>query len=108
MNEAHYQINFYVPTSHCESVKMALFKAGAGKLRGYQECAWQTRGTGQFRLIGGSKPFIGEKDKFETMEEYKVEMICNKVYLNSAIHALKQAHPYEEPAYFIIKHANLG
>jgi len=102
MNKAHYQIIFYVPKDHCDKVKTALFHAGAGKLGNYQECAWQTLGQGQFRPNESSQPFIGESGKLESVEEYKVEMICSKDCIDQAISALKQAHPYEEPAYFVI------
>jgi hypothetical protein len=43
-----YQLIFYVPETHCESVKSALFKVGAGKVGDYDQCAWQVLGTGQF------------------------------------------------------------
>jgi len=38
MDKAHYQIIFYVPIDHCEGVKNALFRAGAGKLVLQQYC----------------------------------------------------------------------
>ena len=103
MDKAHYQIVFYVPLDHCEAVKKALFRAGAGKLGNYQECAWQTLGQGQFRPTENSQPFIGEMGQLEKQDEYKVEMICSSESLNKAINALKKSHPYEEPAYFITK-----
>ncbi len=105
MNKAHYQIIFYVPADYCERVKHALFAAGAGKLGDYQQCAWQTLGQGQFKPVQGSQPFIGEEDKLEIVDEYKVEMICVKQVLDKAVSALIQAHPYEEPAYFVVKNA---
>ena len=105
MKQAHYQIIFYVPKDHCEVVKNALFKAGAGSLGNYQECSWQTEGQGQFRPTAGSQPFIGATDTLETVVEYKVEMICAKALIHQTINALKHAHPYEEPAYFVIENA---
>jgi len=103
MDKAHYQIVFYVPIDHCEVVKNALFRAGAGKLGHYQECAWQTLGQGQFRPMKNSQPFIGEKGQLEMLDEYKVEMICSSENIRKAIDALKHSHPYEEPAYFVVK-----
>lgn len=98
-----YQLSFYVPNSHLESVKTALFQAGAGKLGNYNCCAWQTKGTGQFRPQAGSKPFIGKPDQIEKVDEYKVEMLCDAENVTQVITALKASHPYEEPAYNIIK-----
>lgn len=97
-----YKISFYVPTSHCESVKKAMFAEGAGKIGLYQSCAWQVLGEGQFMPGPGSQPFIGDIDQIERVAEYKVEMICERAIIKQVIAALKKAHPYEEPAYDII------
>lgn len=97
-----YKISFYVPTSHGESVKNAMFAEGAGKIGLYQSCAWQVLGEGQFMPGPGSQPFIGDIDQIERVAEYKVEMICERAIIKQVIAALKKAHPYEEPAYDII------
>ena len=94
-----YKIEFYVPETHLDKVKNAVFSAGAGKIGNYDCCSWQTFGTGQFRPLDGSKPFIGEKGKTETVQEYKVELVCDSKYINNVIEALKKSHPYETPAY---------
>lgn len=98
-----HKITFYVPESHLEVVKTALFAAGAGRVGHYEACAWQVRGQGQFRPLAGSKPFIGSHDELETLEEYKVELLCADAAIEAAVAALKQAHPYEEPAYDVLR-----
>jgi hypothetical protein len=103
MNSQIYRIEFYVPDSHLEAVKNALFQAGAGRVGDYDSCAWQTLGTGQFRPGTESSPFIGTVGQIETVEEYKVELVCREECLAAAITAMKEAHPYEEPAYAVIK-----
>jgi len=100
---ALYQISFYVPKTHSDKVKTALFDAGAGKLGDYDCCAWQTLGQGQFKPLEGSNPFLGKKETLEIVDEYKVEMMCSKDNLQTAIQALKSSHPYEVPAYSVIK-----
>ncbi|MFN3234768.1 MAG: NGG1p interacting factor NIF3 [Gammaproteobacteria bacterium] len=95
-------IYVYIPDSHLEAVKQAMFDSGAGRFQNYDQCAWQTLGQGQFRPLAGSEAFIGEVGKVETVEEYRVEMICQKDYLNDVIEALKRSHPYEEPAFGVI------
>ena len=97
-----YQLTFYVPKSHLESVKTALFKAGAGHIGDYEHCAWQTLGTGQFRPLSASRPFIGEIEKLETLDEYKVEMVCLATKIKPALQALLAAHPYQTPAYSVL------
>lgn len=94
-----YKLCFYVPESHLEVVKLAVFEAGAGRIGNYQHCCWQTVGTGQFRPMPGSQPFIGECGALEKVEEFRVEMVCADEAIQTAIAALRQSHPYEEPAF---------
>ena len=98
-----YQLIFFVPESHTEIVKAAVFGAGAGKFRNYDNCSWQTKGTGQFRPLAGSDAFLGSEGKLEKVDEHRVEMLCTDENLKAVIAALKQAHPYEEPAYYAVK-----
>lgn len=97
------KLSFFVPESHLEKVKSAVFAAGAGKIGLYENCCWQTMGQGQFKALEGSEPFIGEKGKLETVQEYKVEMVCEDTLVRAVIKALKLAHPYEEPAYDVVQ-----
>ncbi|MEX2132200.1 MAG: NGG1p interacting factor NIF3 [Pseudohongiellaceae bacterium] len=98
-----YKIEFYVPPSHVESVKAALFSAGAGRVGDYDSCAWQTLGRGQYRPLEGSKPFAGATGNIATIEEFKVEMVCEEKFLQAALAAFKQSHPYEEPAHSVLR-----
>lgn len=97
-----YLFTFYVPVSHLESTKQAVFATGAGRYENYDSCCWQTSGQGQFRALEGSNPFIGQQGEIEKVEEYKVEMMCAEEHLEAAMTAMKEAHPYEEPAYHAI------
>ncbi len=94
-----FKLEFFVPETHVEQVKNAVFAAGAGKIGDYDCCSWQTLGDGQFRALEGSNPFIGNQDEVEVVAEYKVEMVCDKALIDRAIAALKESHPYECPAY---------
>jgi len=96
-----YQIVVYVPESHLEVVKQALFKAGAGRIGDYDSCAWQSKGEGQFRPLVGSKPYLGQRGQLESVIEYKVELVCQDELLHRAIAAMLEAHPYETPAYSV-------
>ncbi|MEL7043421.1 MAG: YqfO family protein [Pseudomonadota bacterium] len=90
---------FYVPESHLGPVKDAVFAAGAGRIGAYGECCWQTLGQGQFRPLEGSRPFLGDRGELETVDEYRVEMLCADEHSDAVIVALRAAHPYEEPAW---------
>ncbi|ABS77168.1 NGG1p interacting factor NIF3 [Coxiella burnetii] len=94
-----YKLTFYVPETHLENVKNALFAKGAGKVGKYDCCAWQTLGTGQYRPLSGSQPHLGSEGQIETVKEYLVEMVCDDKYLKAVLEELLQVHPYETPAY---------
>jgi hypothetical protein len=102
-----YKLCYFVPESHLEETKSALFRAGAGCIGDYDSCAWQCRGQGQFRPLDGSQPFLGESGQLETVSEYRVELVCEDSYIRAAIAALKLAHPYEEPAYDVLRMEDL-
>ncbi|MDX1802777.1 MAG: YqfO family protein [Alcanivorax sp.] len=97
-NDTTYKLCFYVPETHVEQVKQAIFQAGAGHMGDYDCCCFQSRGQGQFRPLDGSHPFLGEQGRVETVDEYRVETICVAERLHAVISALRLAHPYEEPA----------
>lgn len=97
-----YKLCVYIPDSHVDSVKHAMFDAGAGRIGDYDCCAWQVPGEGQFRPLEGSDPFLGKHGELEKVREFRVEMICAGEHLGAVIAALKLAHPYEEPAYDVI------
>lgn len=102
-----YKLCYFVPETHVEQTKQALFDAGAGRIGDYDCCAWQCRGQGQFRPLEGSDPFLGKAGAIEAVDEYKVELVCAGELIREALAALKRAHPYEEPAYEVYRMAEL-
>ncbi len=98
-----YKLNFYVPESHLEPIKNALFAIGAGHYNAYDQCCWQVRGEGQFRPLADSRPYLGKSGQLEKVVEYKVEMICSDEDIKAIVKTLLSIHPYEEPAYEIYK-----
>ena len=94
-----YKLAFFVPASHVEVVKAAVFAAGGGRIGDYDHCAWQTLGQGQVRPLDGSQPFLGQTGRVEVVEEWKVELVVADDLIAQVVAALKQSHPYETPAY---------
>ncbi|WP_095094340.1 YqfO family protein [Pseudomonas sp. Irchel 3A5] len=94
-----YKLAFFVPPSHVEQVKSAVFAAGAGRIGAYDQCSWQVLGQGQFRPLEGSQPFIGQGGVVEQVQEWKVELVVADELIQQVVAALKQSHPYETPAY---------
>lgn len=97
-----YKLCFYVPETHLESVKTAVFATGAGKIGDYDSCCWQVLGQGQFRPLQGSKPFLGQQGEVEVVAEYRVELVCEGAVVTAAVDALIEAHPYETPAWDVV------
>lgn len=98
-----YKLTVFIPDEALEQVKSALFAAGAGSIGDYEQCCWQVQGTGQFMPLAGSAPHIGKQDSLETVNEWRVEMVIDDAFITAAVIALKEAHPYETPAYDVIK-----
>ena len=94
-----YKICVYVPEKHVETVKQALFDAGAGRIGNYDSCCWQTDGIGQFRPLEGSSPSIGTQNVVEHVPEVKIELVCEDDLIEAAVRAMRESHPYEEPAF---------
>ena len=98
-----FKLCVYIPEPELESVKRALFDAGAGQIGNYSECCWQVPGMGQFKPGAGSQPFLGEQGELETVAEYRVEMVCDESVVDAVLIALRASHPYEEPAFDLIR-----
>ena len=98
-----YKICVYVPEKHVEKVKQALFDAGAGRIGNYDSCCWQTEGIGQFRPLQNSSPAIGSLNEVERVREVKIELVCADELVKQAIQAMKDSHPYEEPAFDVLQ-----
>ncbi len=102
-----YKLVFFVPDSHLEQVKAAVFATGAGRLGNYDQCCWQVLGQGQFRPLAGANPYLGQQNQLEILPEYRVEMVCRDELIGEAVAALRAAHPYEEPAFDVWRLADL-
>ena len=98
-----YKLTVFIPDEALDQVKSALFTAGAGSIGDYEQCCWQVQGVGQFMPLAGSNPYIGECGSLERVNEWRIEMVVDEAVITAAITALRAAHPYETPAYDVIK-----
>jgi len=92
----------YVPKKFTESVRNALFNAGAGYIGNYDNCSYTIKGEGTFRAGENAHPFCGEIGQMHKEEEAKIEVIFPDYKKVSVIKALLAIHPYEEPAFDIL------
>jgi hypothetical protein len=88
-----------VPQEALDATRTAVFEAGGGRIGDYERCSWYTAGTGTF--LGGEEtdPVIGERGREEHVPELRVETIVPADRIGQAVTALREAHPYEEPAF---------
>lgn len=104
-----YKLIVYVPDTHADSLREALFTAGAGRIGVYADCSFSTSGQGTFRAENGANPFIGQAGGArETVAEQKIEVLV-PVHLRSIVQgAMLSAHPYEEVAHewFVLQNPN--
>ncbi len=96
----------FVPRTHVEEVRNALFAAGAGSIGDYDQCSYNTAGYGTFRPLSNANPTIGEVGVQERVEETKIEVIFPSNIERKLILALYASHPYEEVAYDLISLEN--
>ena len=93
----------YVPTSHCEDLRQALFDAGCGTIGAYDECSFGVNGKGSFRASQGTNPFVGKIGERHYEDEVAIATILPAHRLACTVEAIRAAHPYEEPAYDIFR-----
>ena len=91
----------YVPVSHADVVRDALFAAGCGKIGNYGSCSYNLSGIGTFKAEEGCTPFCGSIGELHREEEVRIETVMPSYIKGRVIRALIEAHPYEEPAYDI-------
>lgn len=99
----NYKLVVYVPIEAAEKVAQAMFRAGAGAIGNYSKCSFQSEGTGTFLPLEGAKPAIGKPGKCEQVSEIKIETIVPAKLLDTVVKSMIEAHPYETPAYDILK-----
>lgn len=89
----------FCPSDHVETVRNAIFNAGAGEIGEYDCCSFNIEGQGSFRAGDHTHPFVGEKGKVHFEREVRIETILPGYLQNKVIKAMIEAHPYEEVAY---------
>ncbi len=93
----------YVPSADMEKVRSALFEAGAGRIGDYSECSFSSEGQGTFRGDAGTNPTIGKPGVLESAQERRLETIVPAANVDAVVAALGEAHPYEEPAFDLLR-----
>ena len=95
-------IVFGVPTAHLEPVLAAMAEAGAGVVGEYTHCSFTHEGWGRFKPSPAANPAVGEHGVVNQVAETRVETFCQRDQARAVVAAIRAAHPYEEPAMYLI------
>lgn len=102
------KISVFVPKGYEDKVIDAMCKCRkAGKIGNYSNCSFLSEGEGRFCPESSAKPFLGEADKIEKVDEIKVEVVCPRENTSDVLNQMKEVHPYETPAYEIFENKAL-
>ena len=88
----------YVPETHANNIRAVLAEAGAGKIGKYDACSFSVKGVGRFRALDGANPTIGTVGQLKAVDEERIETVCYERDAERILTAVRNAHPYEEPA----------
>lgn len=91
----------FVPKENAETLLNALSEAGAGNIGNYKNCSFQVAGEGTFQPNELANPTIGERGKLEKVDEQRIEVIFPAHLAGRVLSAMREAHPYEEVAYYL-------
>jgi hypothetical protein len=89
----------FLPREALDPVRKALFAAGAGRIGKYEHCSWYAAGTGTFLAGEGTDPAVGQRGTEQRLSELRLEMVYPEELHDQVVGALREAHPYEEPAF---------
>lgn len=101
----------FVPDSAVAVVMDALAAAGAGRIGGYERCAFSVDGVGHFVAGADTAPSVGRAGSPNDEHEVRVEMVAPGHRADAVVTALLATHPYEEPAfdvYPVVSNQHLG
>lgn len=95
------KIVVFVPPGDTEKVADAMFDAGAGHIGQYSRCSYRLRGTGSFFGGAQTQPTVGRANRFERIDEVRLETIVDRRDVAGVVAAMRAVHPYDEAAFDI-------
>lgn len=88
-----------LPADTLDAVIAAASEAGAGQIGLYSHCSFSWTGEGSFVPLDGASPTIGGIGRYEKAAEVRLEMALPASSRAAVEAAVRQVHPYEEPAF---------
>ncbi|MFS4494202.1 Nif3-like dinuclear metal center hexameric protein [Maribacter sp. 2308TA10-17] len=93
------KLTTYVPHADAETLKTALFEAGAGNIGNYSHCSFVNEGTGSFQAESDAKPVKGNIGDIHLEKETQIHVTYQKSQEGKVLNALFKNHPYDEVAF---------
>ena len=102
------KLTTYVPVDEAETIKSALFDAGAGEIGKYSNCSFSVEGVGTFLASDEANPSVGKIGEVHEEKETQITVIFSFEKEQQILDALFNVHSYEEVAYEILVLQNIN
>lgn len=86
----------FVPETHADIVREAIGSAGGGRIGNYTHCTFSVKGVGRFKPSEGANPAIGVIGNLESVQEERIEFVCERMLARKVMEEIRRVHPYEE------------
>ena len=97
INIKSYKIVTFIPEDYIDKFLNFFVENDISIVENYKACSFSINGIGTFYPYNNANPFIGEKNKINKINEYRVEIVSDDLTLNKVISKIKEIHPYETP-----------
>jgi dinuclear metal center YbgI/SA1388 family protein len=95
------KLTVFCPTENTPKLQNALYAAGAGEIGNYSNCSFKSAGIGSFKPNAAASPVIGQNNKYEEVEENRLEVVFPAYLKDKILDAMRRNHMYEEVAYYL-------
>lgn len=102
MKRELYKLEIFIPDSHFQALRQALWSVDTGHIGRYDRCMSWSQVNSCWRPLDGTTPYNGTVGELCQAQELKVEVCCVAQRLQETLSAIKAAHPYEEPVINIL------
>jgi len=98
MQPKAYKISVAIPVDLKDRLMDAVNSSMTQIYPGYDRAFTIIRSEGTWRSLEGSNPFIGKEGEISVADELRIEFAISAEDLKNVVRAIRDVHPYEEPA----------
>lgn len=95
------KLTTYAPKNEADTLRQALFKAGAGQIGNYSNCSFNVNGVGTYNANSNANPSKGSIGTDHNESETQITITFEKHLESKILATLFKNHTYEEVAYEI-------